>query len=280
MKTKALTLLLILSFAVGCKKVPITGRRQLNLLPQSTLNSMSLTEYRAFLGSSQVVSASDNQTQMVQRVGRRIADAASKYMRSHGNASRLTGYVWEFNLIQNATVNAWCMPGGKVVVYTGILPITMDENGLAVVLAHEISHSLANHGNERMSQQLGVQAGGLALDVALSQKPQQTRDLFMQAYGLGSSLGVLKYSRLHESEADQMGLIFMAMAGYDPNNAIGFWERMKKVGGAQPPQFLSTHPSHDTRIADIKKWMPQAMKYYKPTTTQQPNSNKPRTTKP
>jgi predicted Zn-dependent protease len=156
------------------------------------------------------------------------------------------------------------MPGGKVVVYTGILPLTMTPEGLAVVLGHEISHSLANHGNERMSEQLGVQAGGVALDIMLSQKPQQTRDIFMQSYGIGSTLGLLKYSRVHESEADHLGLVFMAMAGYDPNEALSFWQRMSAHAGTQPPQFLSTHPSNSTRIEDIKKWMPEAMKYYKP----------------
>jgi predicted Zn-dependent protease len=264
MKTKALTILFAIGLFAACVKVPITGRRQINLLPQSTLNSMSLTEYRAFLNANTVVSASDNQTLMVQTVGKKIADAASLYLRTHGNAKRLAGYKWEFNLVQSPEANAWCMPGGKVVVYTGLLAITKTPEGLAVVLGHEISHSLANHGNERMSQQLGVQAGGLALDVALSQKPQQTRDLFMQSYGIGSTLGMLKYSRVHESEADRLGLTFMAMAGYNPNEAIGFWQRMSSQGGAQPPEFLSTHPSHSTRIEDIKKWMPEAMKHYKP----------------
>ena len=220
MKTKALTILFAIGLFAACVKVPITGRRQINLLPQSTLNSMSLTEYRAFLNANTVVSASDNQTLMVQTVGKKIADAASLYLRTHGNAKRLAGYKWEFNLVQSPEANAWCMPGGKVVVYTGLLAITKTPEGLAVVLGHEISHSLANHGNERMSQQLGVQAGGLALDVALSQKPQQTRDLFMQSYGIGSTLGMLKYSRVHESEADRLGLTFMAMAGYNPNEGI------------------------------------------------------------
>lgn len=264
MKTKALTILIAVGLFAACVKVPITGRRQINLLPQSTLNSMSLNEYRAFLNANTVVSASDNQTLMVQTVGKKIADAASQYLRTHGNAKRLAGYKWEFNLVQSPEANAWCMPGGKVVVYTGLLNITKTPEGLAVVLGHEISHSLANHGNERMSQQMGVQLGGVALDVALSQKPQQTRDLFMQSYGIGSTLGLLKYSRTHESEADRMGLIFMAMAGYNPNEALGFWQRMSAQGGAQPPEFLSTHPSHSTRIEDIKKWMPEAMKHYKP----------------
>lgn len=267
MKTKGLIIFSIAVLAFACSKVPISGRKQLNLLPASTVNSMSLTEYKKFLSTAQVVTLTDSQAVMVQTVGKRIADAASAYLRSHGAASRVGGYKWEFNLVNDATANAWCMPGGKVVVYTGLLPITKDANGLAVVLAHEISHAIANHGNERMSQQMGVALGGMALDVALSQKPQQTRDIFLQSYGLGSTLGVLGYSRLHESEADHLGLLFMAMAGYDPNGATAFWTRMKAQGGAQPVTFLSTHPSHETRIADIKKWLPEALKYYKPVTT-------------
>lgn len=264
MKTKVIIALVLAVTVYACSKVPITGRRQLNLLPATTLNAMALTEYRTFLAANNVVPSTDKQALMVQTVGRKIANAAAQYLRTHNNAKRVAGYNWEFNLVQDNTANAWCMPGGKVVVYTGILPITLDETGLAVVLAHEISHALANHGNERMSQQLGITLGGLALDVALSQKPQQTRDIFLQSYGLGTTLGALSYSRLHESEADRMGLMFMAMAGYDPNKALDFWTRMRAQGGAQPVQFLSTHPSHETRINDLRKWLPQALKYYKP----------------
>lgn len=261
MKTNILFFLAIIGI-ISCAKVPVTGRRQLNLLPSSTLNSMAVTEYRTFLSQNKVVPASDAQAIQVRTVGQKIANAATNYLRQHGQTKRVSGYKWEFNTVQDATVNAWCMPGGKVVVYTGLLPVTLDEEGLAVVLGHEISHAIAGHGNERMSQQMGVMVGQVALDVALSQKPEQTRNIFLQSYGVGAQLGLLKYSRVHESEADHMGLIFMAMAGYNPEKAVDFWQRMNSKGGAQPPVFLSTHPSHETRIADIKKWMPEAKKYY------------------
>jgi predicted Zn-dependent protease len=179
--------------------------------------------------------------------------------------SRLNGYQWEFNLVKNdSTPNAWCMPGGKVVVYSGILPYTKDKNGLAVVLSHEIAHAVARHGNERMSQQLLTQFGSVALSEALKQKPAETQGIFNSAYGLGSQLGVLlPFSREHELEADKLGLIFMAMAGYDPQSAVSFWERMSSMGGNKPPEFMSTHPSDSRRISRIKEALPEAMKYYK-----------------
>jgi predicted Zn-dependent protease len=198
-------------------------------------------------------------------VGEKLAASATEYLRKAGYADRVAGYKWEFNLVEDKMVNAWCMPGGKVVVYTGILPVTKTEAGLAVVMGHEISHAIAHHGNERMSQQMAAAMGGMALDVALMNQPQETRNLFLGAYGIGSTVAViLPFSRKHESEADKMGLVFMAMAGYDPNEAVGFWKRMAAVGGEKPPEFLSTHPSDEKRIADLQKFMPEAMKLYKP----------------
>lgn len=177
---------------------------------------------------------------------------------------RVEGFKWEFNLVDDNAVNAWCMPGGKVVFYTGILPITKTEKGLAVVMGHEVAHAIARHGNERMSQGLATQLGGVALGVALSNKPQQTQQIFNQAYGVGSTLGTLKFSRKHESEADKMGAIFMALAGYNPQESVELWRRMKaSSGGAAPPEFMSTHPSHDTRIKDLQAYMPKALKYYR-----------------
>jgi predicted Zn-dependent protease len=187
-------------------------------------------------------------------------------MRANGMSAVAGTYKWEFSLIQDdATANAFCMSGGKVGVYTGILPITQNSAGLAVVVAHEVAHALANHGGERMSQLLLAQLGGMALSQAIRQKPEETQQLAMAAYGLGANVGVLlPYDRKQESEADRIGLILMAQAGYDPQAAIAFWQRMEAKGsGGAPPEFLSTHPSHATRIEDLRKWLPEALTYYK-----------------
>ena len=262
MKRTAVIIILIVIF-VSCAKVPITGRRQVEFVPESMMLSMSLTNYKDFLTKNPPAPVSDANYQMMMNSGLKISQAVEKFLKNNGMADRVKDFKWEFNLVNNKEVNAWCMPGGKVVVYTGILPLTKDETGLAVVMGHEIAHAVARHGNERMSQQLMVMAGGLSLDIAMQKKPEQTKNIFLSAYGAGSTLGVLAYSRLHETEADKMGLIFIAMAGYDPSNAIEFWERMSKLGGTKPPEFLSTHPSDAKRIADLKKYLPEAMKYYK-----------------
>ena len=249
---------------VSCvEKVPITGRRQVSLVPEADLVSMSLTEYDKFLTEHKPLPLSDSRAQLVKKVGEKIQAAVIKFMNDKGLSQRINGYQWAFNTVDEATINAWCMPGGKVLVYTGLLPVTQDEAGLAVVMGHEIAHAIARHGNERMSQGMAVQFGGVLLSAALQNKPQETQNLFMQSYGIGSTLGVLKYSRTHESEADKMGLVFAAIAGYDPNAAVTFWERMAAQGGAKPPEILSTHPSDETRIADIKAFIPEAMIYYK-----------------
>lgn len=264
MKKIVLLPFLLLTILMACEKVPITGRKQVNLVAESEMIGMSLTSYKEFLTKNPPVSDANADAQLVKKVGNNIATAVEIFMKDKGLSSRLKGYQWEFNLVNDKTVNAWCMPGGKVVVYSGLLPVTQTETALACVLGHEIAHAVARHGNERMSQGLLVQLGGVALSVALSQKTQLTQDLFMQSYGVGSQLGMLKYSRTHESEADKMGLVFMAMAGYNPEEAIAFWERMANAGGGnQPPELLSTHPSDATRIADIKAFLPEAMKYYK-----------------
>jgi predicted Zn-dependent protease len=247
----------------GCAKVPVTGRTQLDLIPAAEMQSMSYSNYKQVLAQSKL-SANAEQTEMVKRVGTRIKGAVEQYLAQNGMSSRLKGFQWEFNLIEDPTVNAWCMPGGKVVVYTGIMPVVQTETGLAVVLGHEIAHAIADHGGERMTQGLITQVGGAALSVALANKPQQTQAIFNQAYNVGTQVGVLlPYSRLHESEADHMGLIFMAMAGYNPAESITFWQRMKAQGGQKPPQILSTHPADDTRIANLQKELPEAQKYYK-----------------
>jgi predicted Zn-dependent protease len=264
MKTRIIIpLLLAVVLIVACSKVPITGRKQLKLLPESQMMSMSLTSYNDVLSKSKVVKTG-NDVAMVKRVGDKLAKSVALYLQQNKMSDQIAGFNWEFNLIEDATVNAWCMPGGKVAFYTGILPICKDETGIAVVMGHEIAHAIARHGNERMSQQLAQQFGGQALSVALASKPQQTQQIFATAYGLGAQFAVmLPFSRMHESEADQMGLYFMAMAGYDPKQAPAFWQRMNGTGGARPPEFMSTHPSPQTRIADINKWMPKALEYYK-----------------
>jgi len=203
---------------------------------------------------------------MLKRVGERISKAVEKYMADNNMSSAIRGFQWEFNLIDDPTINAWCMPGGRVAFYTGILPICRDEAGIAVVMGHEIAHAVANHSGERMSQELMVQLGGVALSTALQQKSAMTQQIALSVFGVGTQVGaVLPYSRLHEFEADRLGIIFMAMAGYDPNEAPKFWERMQALsGGNAPPQFLSTHPSDAKRISELKAAMPEAMKYYKP----------------
>ena len=254
------TLLLLSS----CQTVPVTGRQQISIVPSSTILPMSFNSYSEFISKHKVIEHG-SQAQSVKRVGANIQYAVERYMSEHNLTDRLSGYKWEFNLVDDKQINAWCMPGGKVVVYTGILPVAVDDTGIAVVMGHEIAHAIANHGGERMSQGLLAQMGGMALSEAISQKPQETQKLFMGAYGLGAQVGVLlPYGRVQESEADHLGLVFMAMAGYDPRAAVDFWKRMAaKKEGAAPPEFLSTHPADATRIRDIERLIPEAMSYYK-----------------
>lgn len=252
----------MLFFLFSCTTVPITGRKQLSLISDSSMLSMSFQQYDEFLKSNKL-SSNQAQTQMVERVGDRLKKAVEQYFVRNNMAQELKNYAWEFNLVENSEENAWCMPGGKVVVYTGILPIVRDDAGLAVVMGHEIAHAVAKHGNERMSQALAVQMGGIALSTAIAQQPSQTQNLWMQVFGVGSQYGfMLPYSRLQENEADHLGLIFMAMAGYDPHSAIGFWERMSQKKGGGIPEFLSTHPTDETRIQNIRRLIPDAMRYY------------------
>lgn len=249
----------------GCAQDEMTGRRQFNVVPASAMHSMSFQSYSEFLEKHKL-STDAKQTEQVKRVGNRIANAVETYCQQRGWQERLRGYKWEFNLVEDEAVNAWAMPGGKVVVYAGLLPVAENETGLAVVMGHEIAHAVAKHGAERMSQQLVANFGTIALDKALAEKPEQTKNLFLMSYGVGTQVGVLlPFSRLHESEADRLGLIFMAMAGYDPQVAVDFWGRMAaaKEGKDKPLELLSTHPSDETRISNIKRHLPEAMRYYK-----------------
>lgn len=267
MVRKLILLFVAGAFAVSCSTNSLSNKKTLTLLPESELQSMATTEYQSFLSKSKVVASTSNRdADMVKRVGNRIIRAVEAYYAEKGMSDKLSGFKWEVNLVDDATVNAWCMPGGKIVVYTGILPITQNEAALAAVMGHEVSHALLQHGNQRMSQGLLQQLGGVALAVAVSNKPAETQNLFMGAYGVGTTVGVmLPFSRNHELEADKWGLIFTAKAGYNPQEAIGLWERMEKASnGQKPPEFLSTHPSEGRRIEKLKELMPEALKYYQP----------------
>lgn len=263
---KFIFLFLAAPLLIGCTQNLITGRKQLNLVSETELQTMATQEYRTFLSQNRVVAVTGNRdAEMVQRVGDRISRAITAYYDSVGYGSVFEGYNWEFNLVDHKEANAWCMPGGKVVVYTGILPFTQNEAGLAIVMGHEIAHAAAQHGSERMSQYLLQQLGGVALQVALINKPAQTQNLFLNAYGIGTTIGItLPFSRKEENEADRFGLYFSAMAGYNPQEAIPFWERMNATDRDRIPEFLSTHPSHETRIELLRENMPKAMEYYRP----------------
>jgi predicted Zn-dependent protease len=249
----------------NCHRNAMTGKSALNLIPEQELITMSKSEYQKFLTEHPPLPASDSRVQMVRNCGERIQKAVEEIYAQKNATNDLNGFEWEFNVVGEEVVNAWCMPGGKVVVYTGLLPVTQDETSLAVVMGHEIAHAIARHGNQRMSQGLLIQYGGATFSAMLGSKPQATQALFNQSFGLVSTLGALKYSRKHETEADKLGLCFAAAAGYNPEAAIAFWERMAAAsGGQKPPEILSTHPSDATRIATLKEYMPEAMKYYKP----------------
>lgn len=243
----------------GCKTNPFTGEKNLNFVSNDQLFPAAFAQYDQFLSENNVVTGT-SESQMVKNVGQKIVTAAERYLNANGYQGYLNDFAWEFNVVKDDAVNAWAMPGGKIVFYTGILPVAEDETGVAAIMAHEVAHALADHGAQRMSagqlQQLGAVAGG----VALSGRSEQTQQIFAQAYGLGSQLGVmLPFSRSHETEADRIGLTLMAIAGYDPAEAADLWRRMAAQSqGQSPPEFLSTHPSSNTRINNITKWAPEA----------------------
>jgi predicted Zn-dependent protease len=262
----------------SCSNVPITGRRQLNLVSDSEVLSLSLQEYDSYIKTAKK-STDKTATALVEKVGRKIADAVEAYYKVVGMESLLKDYAWEFNLVEDPQVNAFCMPGGKIVVYSGILPVTGDETGLAVVLGHEVAHAIAKHANERMSQQIAAQYGATTLDALLSKSSATAKSVSQSVYGLGAQYAVmLPFNRKQELEADHLGLIFMGIAGYKPEAAVPFWERMAQQG-TQVPEFMSTHPSDKTRIEDIKKALPEANEYYdaiwggKSNVTATPNSS-------
>ncbi|ADQ80189.1 peptidase M48 Ste24p [Paludibacter propionicigenes WB4] len=260
---KTIFFLLFAVIVTSCSTVLLTGRKQLLLVNDSEVLASSFQSYKQFIDS---VPASKDKvnTALVKKVGGKISKVVEEYLKANGMAADAATYAWEFNLVKDTTMNAFCMPGGKVVVFEGILPVTKNEVGLAVVLGHEIAHAIAKHSNERMSQQMLVQYGASLTDLLTSKKSDITRSTIGTIYGIGSQYGVmLPYSRKHEYEADKLGLIFLAMAGYDPNEAINFWGRMADKAGNKPIEFMSTHPSDENRIAQLKAYLPEAMKYYK-----------------
>ncbi len=248
----------------ACSTVPFTGRKQSKMLPAAEMNAMALESYGTFLKENKL-SSNKNQVALLQTVGNKIKTAVEKHLSTQGQQKKIEGYKWKFNLIENPSVNVWAMPGGKIIFYTGIMDVCQDETGIAVVMSHEIAHIIASHGNERMSQALFAQFGGVALNVLIKEKPQETKNIYNTVFGTGTQFGVmLPYSRTHEYEADKMGLIFMAMAGYDPLAAPDFWLRMDENNTGQLPlEFLSTHPSHESRIYAMMEFMPTALTYMK-----------------
>ncbi|MEM0516747.1 MULTISPECIES: M48 family metallopeptidase [Aequorivita] len=254
---KSIAILIIGMVVVACSTNPFTGKQTLALVPNSQILPMAFQQYNEFLSEHKVVNNTSD-AKMVKSVGQRIATAAERYLNANGYAGYLKDYRWEYNLVQSPDINAWCMPGGKIVVYTGILPITKNEAGLAAVMGHEVAHALANHGQQRMSaaqlQQLGAVAGNIALA-----GDAENQQIFNTAYGLGSNLGVmLPFSRSHETEADRIGLTLMAIAGYEPAVAAELWQRMQAQESGAPPEFLSTHPASSTRIQNIQSWVTEA----------------------
>ncbi len=239
--------------------MPITKRKQLNLRPESEMIEMANIEYSKFLNEHPPLPASDPRVKQVRRVGEKIKNNVEAFLKKNNAEKRVEGFQWQFEVVDEPIVNAWCMPGGKVVVYTELLKLATDDTLLATVMGHEIAHAIARHGNERMSKALAVNVGGAILGGG--QTEEGKTNVFLQSYGLVTTLGMLKYSRNNESEADKLGLVFMALAGYPPAKAIDFWAKMSKLGGEKPPVLVSTHPSDDQRIADIKEFLPEIPKY-------------------
>jgi len=259
------TILMLAVFSLllsGCGSVPITGRKQLNLVSDSQVLQSSLTQYASFMKTA-TISTQKVQSEQVTRVGQRIAAATEAYLNANGLSDQVKNFAWEFNLVKSNEVNAWCMPGGKIVVYEGIMNLISSDDELAVVLGHEVAHAVAKHSNERMSQQVLAQYGASAVSIFTSGKSAATQQIAQSVYGLGANYGVMQpFSRKHESEADKMGLVLMTMAGYNPDAAVTFWQKMQANSSSSTPEFMSSHPSHETRIADIQKQLPSVKQQY------------------
>lgn len=253
-------LLIVVLLSECGQRVPITNRRQMNLIPESELIAMAENQYKEFLSTANVLPDSDPRAQQVNRVGLKIKASVEKYLAQKNKVDRIAGFKWQIKTVDDPTVNAWCMPGGLIVVYTGILKLVDGDDELAVIMGHEICHAIARHGNERMSQGMLAQGIGGTFGAMMGTNPSAGQQLFLQAYGIGSTLGILSYSRKHETEADKMGLVFAKMSGYDPYKAISFWKKMSE-GGQAVPEFLSTHPSDERRIKDLEKFIPEIDSY-------------------
>ncbi|MFQ3296983.1 MAG: putative Zn-dependent protease [Polaribacter sp.] len=258
---KIIVLSLVVLLFEACSTVPITGRSRVNLVSDAQVLPASFAQYKGFLSENKV-SENKEMTSQIKEIGRNISEAVDRFMRANNMISEADAYKWEFNLIVDKTVNAWCMPGGKVVFYTGIMPICANENGIAAVMGHEIAHAFAKHGQERMTNSYGQQIGGLLVALGTSKSSRESQQMWNTAYGVGSGLGMMKYSRVHEQEADRLGLVFMLMAGYDGREAAEVWVRMsEKSNGKSQPEILSTHPSNASRINDLRNYLPTAKIY-------------------
>jgi predicted Zn-dependent protease len=260
---KIITLSILFLFIISCSTVPITGRKRVNLVSDAQILPASFAQYEGFLKENKI-SSNAKMTNEIQDVGMNISKAVDKFMRANGMVSEADSYRWEFNLIDDETVNAWCMPGGKVVFYTGILPFCDNTDGIAAVMGHEVAHAFAKHGQERMTSAYGQQLGGIAVAIGTNNKDPKTRALWNTIYGVGSTVGMLAYSRTHETEADKLGMVFMIMAGYNPEEAVNVWIRMgQRAGGQAPPEFLSTHPSNESRVKNLRAYLPTAIEQAK-----------------
>nr|MBS0036705.1 M48 family metallopeptidase [Saprospiraceae bacterium] len=264
MHLRALILIVLIFILEACSQVPFTGRSQTQLIPISTINNLSYTQYDDFLAENNALPGDAPETRLIRRIGNDIVSAVDVYYKANKMEDQLKDFDWEFNVIESEQVNAFCMPGGKVVFYSGIMEVAGNEDALAVVMAHEIAHALAHHGNERMSQMVWAQLGFAALDIALDEQPDDTKNLIMAAAGAGAQIGImLPFSRKHESEADEIGLYLMTMSGYNPTEAAPFWGRMSKQSAGAPPEFLSTHPGPEKRAENLIRLVPKAREYAK-----------------
>lgn len=258
MLNRGLVLIVCLVLA-ACSTVPITGRKRVNVVSDDEILPASFQQYDYFLKENKL-STNAAKSAEIKEIGKNISKAVDAFMRANGMTAEADKYRWEFNLVEDETMNAWCLPGGKVVFYEGILPICANEDGIAAVMGHEIAHAFAKHGQERMTSAYGQQLGGIAVAIGTSGESSETQILWNTVYGVGSQVGMLAYSRTHETEADKLGMVFMIMAGYNPEEAIQVWVRMKeKSQGNAPPEFLSTHPSNDTRIKNLQEYLPTAI---------------------